>query len=220
MKTIDGKPLPQVIVRVAIATFVEHGYEKASMDEVAARASTTKRTVYSHFGSKDALFRSALAKAVEMFHSELPRLEDVSDPEAELSAFALGFSQLSTWKGAVRLQRVIMSEAERFVDLGAMLHRNVIEKAEELIADYLRAVERHRAPKVQQRPDEAYVMLASLFLNMTTARQRFATLMQARQPLPDHPLAKTPPDLDVPEIRHAVAVFLRGAGFAQSDDRT
>lgn len=210
MKTIDGLPLPQAIVRVAIATFVEHGYEKASMDEVAARASTTKRTVYAHFGNKEALFRAALGKAVELFQSELPRLDDIADPAAELEAFAVMFSDLATWKGPVRLQRVIMSEAERFADLGTMLHREIIERAETIIAAYLRAVDQAGNGG---RSDADYGALASLFLNMTTGRQRFATLLQARQPLPDHPYAKAPPDLDRAAIRQAVDIFLRGSGL-------
>lgn len=213
MKTIDGLPLPEAILRMAIATFVEHGYEKASMDEVAARASTTKRTVYAHFGNKDQLFRSALAKAVEMFHSEMPKLADPANPAAELEAFAVGFSDLSTWKGAVRLQRVVMGEAERFADLGTMLHREIIEQAEHLIATYLMAVDQRNEAAVDGRPDNWHAEVASIFLNMTTGRQRFATLLQAREPVPNHPLAKTPPDLDRAAIRHAVKVFLLGSGL-------
>lgn len=217
MKTIDGLPLPQAIVRVAIATFVEHGYEKASMDEVAARASTTKRTVYAHFRNKEELFRKALAKAVEMFQSEMPKLENTADPAAELEAFAAGFSDLSTWKGAVRLQRVVMGEAERFTDLGIMLHREIIEQAERMVADYLRAVDRKTGAAA--RPEGWHEQLASLFLNMTTGRQRFATLLQSRQPLPDHPLVKEPSDLDRTAIRQAVQIFLRGSGLSTDRPR-
>ena len=218
MKTIDGLPLPEAILRMAIATFVEHGYEKTSMDEVAARASTTKRTVYAHFGSKEQLFRSALAKAVAMFHSEMPKLADLANPAAELEAFAVGFSDLSTWKGAVRMQRVVMGEAERFADLGTMLHGEIIERAEHLIAQYLMEVDQRGAIR---RPDNWHAELASIFLNMTTGPQRFATLLQAREPVPSHPLAKTPPDLDRAAIRRAVNIFLLGIGLAkQHADRS
>ena len=215
MKTIDGLPLPEAILRVAIATFVEHGYEKASMDEVAARASTTKRTVYAHFGSKEQLFRNALAKAVTMFHSEMPKLEDIANPADELEAFAVGFSDLTTWKGAVRLQRVVMGEAERFAGLGGMLHREIIERAERLIADYLAAVDQRQEAAAGSGLEAWYAELASLFLNMTTGPQRFATLLQAREPIPNHPLAKTPPDLDRAAIHQAVQIFLLGSGIGQ-----
>lgn len=218
MKTIDALPLPQAILRVAIATFVEQGYEKASMDEVAARASTTKRTVYAHYGSKDGLFRKALAEAVNMFHSEMPALDAAGTPAAELEAFAVAFSDLSTWKGAVRMQRVVMGEAERFSDLSVMLHREIIERAEDEVANYLRAIDSGH-PAGADRADGWHADLAGLFLNMATGRQRFATLLQARQPEAQHPLAKAPPDLDRPTIRLAVAIFLRGSGLTSPTER-
>ncbi|GAB7051295.1 TetR/AcrR family transcriptional regulator [Catenuloplanes indicus] len=213
MKMIGGVPLDQAILSAAIATFVAHGYENTSMDEVAARASTTKRTVYAHFGNKEALFRSALAKAVERFQDEMPKLADLSRPAAELEAFAVGFSDLSTWRGAVRLQRVVMSGAEQFAGLGTMLHREVIERAEAAVADFLRALDAHHGTDPGPR---SYELLASMFINLTTGRQRFATLLQAREPLSEHPLHLPAPDHDRAAIRDAVEIFLRGALFAGS----
>jgi AcrR family transcriptional regulator len=219
MKIIDGLPLPQAILRMAIVTFVENGYEKASMDEVAARASTTKRTVYAHFGNKEELFRKALALAVQMFQSEMPKLENTDDPAQQLEGFAVAFAELSTWKGAVRMQRVVMSEAERFGDLALMLHREIIEHAERIIADYLQAVDLQTQASKEPRPGDWYDEHAKLFLNMTTGAPRFATLLQARQPFPQHPLAKTPPDIYRAAIRQAVKIFLQGTGINQPIQR-
>ena len=44
------------IVEAAVAEFRAAGYETTSMDRIAARAGVSKRTVYNHFPSKDALF--------------------------------------------------------------------------------------------------------------------------------------------------------------------
>ena len=211
MKIINGLPMQQAIIRAAVATFVELGYDKASMDEVATRASTTKRTVYAHFSNKEQLFRCALEKAVDLFHSELPKLLDVANPVPELAAFAIAFSDLSTWKGAVRLQQVVLGDAERFPDMGAMLHREIIERTEAIIAAYLAAVDGRNNANLH--PDTRYAEAASLFLNLTTGRQRFATLFAVRQPFPTHPLAKAPPDIDHASIRYAVSVFLKGTGI-------
>lgn len=48
------------IVEAAIAQFRQHGFEATSMDRVAATAGVSKRTVYNHFPSKDALFGEIL----------------------------------------------------------------------------------------------------------------------------------------------------------------
>jgi TetR/AcrR family transcriptional regulator of autoinduction and epiphytic fitness len=48
------------IVDAAIEEFLAAGYDATSMDRIAARASVSKRTVYNHFPSKEALFAAIL----------------------------------------------------------------------------------------------------------------------------------------------------------------
>ncbi|WP_179404438.1 TetR/AcrR family transcriptional regulator [Burkholderia guangdongensis] len=48
------------IVGAAIDEFLAAGYEATSMDRIAARANVSKRTVYNHFPSKEALFEAIL----------------------------------------------------------------------------------------------------------------------------------------------------------------
>ncbi|GAB3268719.1 TetR/AcrR family transcriptional regulator [Chitinimonas naiadis] len=50
----------QAIIDAAIAEFRQGGFQSTSMDQVAARAEVSKRTVYNHFPSKDALFAEIL----------------------------------------------------------------------------------------------------------------------------------------------------------------
>jgi TetR/AcrR family transcriptional regulator, regulator of autoinduction and epiphytic fitness len=48
------------IIEAAIDEFRACGYETTSMDRIAARAGTSKRTVYNHFPSKEVLFAEIL----------------------------------------------------------------------------------------------------------------------------------------------------------------
>ena len=50
----------QTILDAARSAFVERGYAATSMDLISARAGVSKRTVYNHFGSKEALFEAAV----------------------------------------------------------------------------------------------------------------------------------------------------------------
>ncbi len=50
----------QSIVDAAIAQFRASGFDTTSMDKIAAAAGVSKRTVYNHFPSKDALFAHIL----------------------------------------------------------------------------------------------------------------------------------------------------------------
>lgn len=48
------------ILAAAQSLFVAEGYERASVDAIAAQAQVSKRTVYDHFGDKRALFQRVL----------------------------------------------------------------------------------------------------------------------------------------------------------------
>ena len=48
------------ILDAAKRMFVSHGFERVSMDQIAAEAGVSKLTVYSHFGDKDRLFAEAV----------------------------------------------------------------------------------------------------------------------------------------------------------------
>ncbi len=50
------------IVRAALAGFAEHGYERASLRDIAARAGVTHAALLRHFASKDELLLAALTQ--------------------------------------------------------------------------------------------------------------------------------------------------------------
>jgi AcrR family transcriptional regulator len=50
------------IVRAASASFAEHGYERASLRDIAARADVTHAALLRHFATKDELLLAALAQ--------------------------------------------------------------------------------------------------------------------------------------------------------------
>lgn len=50
------------IVRAALASFAEHGYERASLRDIAARAEVTHAALLRHFADKDELLVAALAQ--------------------------------------------------------------------------------------------------------------------------------------------------------------
>jgi AcrR family transcriptional regulator len=59
------------LLDAAATVFARDGFEGATMDAVAACASTTKPTLYARFGSKDALFLAAVAREYEIRKARL-----------------------------------------------------------------------------------------------------------------------------------------------------
>ena len=53
-------------MEAALKVFSEKGYELSSMDEIAKVADASKRTVYNHFLTKDALFMTVASNLIEM----------------------------------------------------------------------------------------------------------------------------------------------------------
>jgi AcrR family transcriptional regulator len=118
--------------------FFESGYQLTSVDRIAEAAGTTKRTVYDHFGSKEALFAQVVEFASNQFIELLPAAADLpAEPREGLRAFALRLRELVNSPDAIRFQRLIIAEAERQPDLGRALYATAVLGAERIVAAYL-----------------------------------------------------------------------------------
>lgn len=80
----------------AYKLFRRHGFRRVTMDEIAAAAALTKRTLYHHFKSKDALLAEVLeaqhALALQAFRTFGDRLS--GSPEAVVAGL---FRELAVW---------------------------------------------------------------------------------------------------------------------------
>ncbi|HVI96538.1 MAG TPA: helix-turn-helix domain-containing protein, partial [Anaeromyxobacter sp.] len=72
----NGEPVPakrRQILDGARLVFGELGYERASVDLIAARAGVSKATVYNHFADKQALFVAAVVEECEALRPAVSR---------------------------------------------------------------------------------------------------------------------------------------------------
>lgn len=67
----DGKLTRQRLLDVATDLILERGFAGTTVDEVIARAKTTKGTFFYHFETKDALARAAIERFAEMDRDQL-----------------------------------------------------------------------------------------------------------------------------------------------------
>lgn len=58
------------ILDAAAPVFAEAGYERASIEAIAAAAGVSKPTIYSYFGGKEQLFRESLADSARALNAE------------------------------------------------------------------------------------------------------------------------------------------------------
>jgi AcrR family transcriptional regulator len=115
-----GDELREHILLAAKDVFIEMGFERTSMDVVAARAATSKRSLYAHFESKDKLFLAVVDLVRELYLGRLKTPPDYSDDTAEAVALFCGrFLQLLLWQPALRTCRMNIAEAERLPEASA-----------------------------------------------------------------------------------------------------
>lgn len=84
------------IVQAAYEQFYARGFARVSMDEIAAAAGITKRTLYSYFPSKDDLAGAAAEQAQSLALAQFERWIHVLEGHATTAIPAL-FDKLETW---------------------------------------------------------------------------------------------------------------------------
>lgn len=83
----------QQLMTTAYRLFNRHGFHATGIDRIWAEAGSTKRTLYRHFPTKDALIEAVLmARDAEFFALLDARMDGVSGREARLLALLDGFA--------------------------------------------------------------------------------------------------------------------------------
>lgn len=127
------------IVEIARKTFLELGYERASMAEISARMGGSKATLYGYFPSKEALFLAIVTKLAEQYVSPaVQRLEESVDDDVReaLQRFGEQFLAFISDPEAVASYRVVISEAAHS-NIGESFYETGPKRTIESIARYL-----------------------------------------------------------------------------------
>ena len=92
----DGDDTRRRIVNAAYEFFYREGFARANVDAIAETAGVTKRTLYNHFESKDALVAAVLDLQHELMLSRVDRW--AARARGDAAAFvALLFAELASW---------------------------------------------------------------------------------------------------------------------------
>lgn len=133
-----GEQLREHILRTAKDVFIEFGYERTSMDVVAARAETSKRSLYAHFAGKDVLFGAVIELVRELYLGKLGTpAEHGAEPAEAVVRYCGRLVQLQLWQAALRTMRIGIAEAERLPEVAADFHEAIFGIPQRRLADYL-----------------------------------------------------------------------------------
>lgn len=200
-----GEQLREHILRTAKDVFLELGFERTSMDIVAARAETSKRTLYAHFENKDKLFLAVFDLVRDLYLGRIKTPDAYSDDTTEAIVLYCGrFLQLRLWEPALRAFRLVIAEAERLPRASAQFFDAIFDTTHERLAAFLS--QRYGLPAPESTD------IAQKLLGRTVYPRLFAALLGVEKPLPElrdeATVATVGAEIDLEPIREAVAALL------------
>jgi TetR/AcrR family transcriptional repressor of mexJK operon len=120
------------IAAAALLLFARDGYERTSVDAIAAEAGVSKRTVYSHYGDKENLFLLVLSETYDAMRERVRdivdrNLRDVDDVRQALTACIREIVRTITRAPErATLIRLVISEAPHFPAILDLWHNRGI----------------------------------------------------------------------------------------------
>ena len=128
---------PDEILDAALAVFSETGFAGARVEDIAARAGLSKGAVYLYFESKEEMLKALvrrLADRVVGAAETLVATQPQADAEKTLRMLVTFMAtQLSDPKVSAA-PRLVLAEAQRFPEIGALYRDAVIARGRQLLA--------------------------------------------------------------------------------------
>lgn len=187
-----------LIHEAARREFVESGYAATCMEDVAARAGVSTKTLYRLIPTKAALFEGMVtARLDEFFAGIAADVVDSPDLAAALETMLIDCAGLTLDKEVLGVHRLVIAESDRFPELAQAFYKNGIQRVPVALAEWL-DTQRRRGMLRLEDPKAAAGMLLGM---MISEPQRAAILRQGK------PLSAAA----VRERAHTCAqLFLRG----------
>ena len=163
-----GRPLDPtrdaVILQAALDGLVEHGYDRLSMDDIAARAHAGKGALYRRWPSKAALVVDAIvAWRLARSPSDIP---DTGSLRGDLDASLREMPDLDESDAMFGVLLGLVTAASRNSELAAALEANVLEVPRRAIREVLdRAVRRGEIP-----PNRDLSLVADMIIGLNVLR--------------------------------------------------
>lgn len=132
----------RAVLDAAAPVFGDVGYERASIDTVAAAAGVSKPTIYAYFGSKELLFRETMtdvAKQLNEASLEALRHLDVHPDRWRTSLRELAYAMTACQRSGctASLSRLVQAESRRDPEVFRLVRRAGYEPVMEALAGKL-----------------------------------------------------------------------------------
>jgi AcrR family transcriptional regulator len=182
----------------ALDIFLDNGFERSTIEAIAASVGMTKRTVYARYEDKTALFKAALQRAIDRWNLRYEEMQSevVGDLEEMLTRIARSRIALVMTPEGLKLQRILNTESYRFPDIFTMAYA----RASQSVIGHLIALFRHHEETGELATGDP-VRAATSFMSMVVGgptRQIVSGNYMSQKEIEEH-------------LRFSVRLFLNGA---------
>src|SRR5690349_8766613 len=130
---------PKELLDSAVAVFIERGFARTRMQDVARRAGVTKGTLYLYYPSKDELFKAVVRQTVL---AAVETAEQIVAAHKGTMRELLGLLVRNYWDsvavaGLGGIPRLVMAEADLFPELARFYFDEVVRRRRRLFAGVL-----------------------------------------------------------------------------------
>ncbi len=179
------------IMEAARSHFDGHGFERASVDAIAAEAGVSKMTIYSHFASKEGLFEAVIRDRTDRVVGGLAGVEalDPKQPRKALLAIGEQFLTLAREEATLGQFRSVYGAAGTQREACRAFYRQGADRLIGDLAAYLRRADAQGTLNIRRPRQAADLFLAMflgdghirglLMLDMPDARENSALLREA-----------------------------------------
>ncbi len=174
--TRPGRPKSEekraAILCAASNLFLTRGLAGTSMDAVAENAGVSKQTVYSHFSSKDVLFRAFIENKIEAYGFLQEGFPEDGDLKALLTQYGRQFLDLIFDEEVLSMYRVVIGESAVHSKIAELFFETGPART---IDAYARFIEAQMNAGRLKRDDPRFA--AVVYLNMMRAHYHMQLLM-------------------------------------------
>jgi len=199
-RQIEQAERREKLIEAAELVFVETGYGAANVDDIARRASMSKKTIYQIFDTKESLFAAVIAarRAVLASMIDVEACNADASPENVLRHFLSEFARFVLAPRQAALYRLVIAESQRAPELAHAFYREGRTKARSALTQWL-ALQHER--KVLHVPDAASA--AGMLFSMVIAEPQMCLLI-GESPEPSEECIRE-------RVDRALDIFLNGA---------
>jgi len=138
------------ILDAALGVFLRTGYGATTVDELAAAAQVTKRTIYAYYGDKAEVFAAMVRHLAAAVSLDAARDHDSLETLAARIVVRLHSDEL------VGLHRLVIAESTRFPELAQILHHSGDARHIARLAGHIRA---ERGPQSEPLAEPLFSLL-------------------------------------------------------------